>query len=81
MSSKDIFPPDKIDEFYVDCDNEDRPDERSDDEALECAPGNMYVLSNNGGIFGATGVLDEELFEANPSWQKFEREGVKVIVR
>ncbi len=27
------------------------------------------------------GVLDEELFEANPSWQKFEREGVKVIVR
>ena len=28
MSSKDIFPPDKIDEFYVDCDNEDTPDER-----------------------------------------------------
>lgn len=48
---------------------EDRPDERSDersdDEALECAPGNMYVLSNNGGIFGATGVLDEELLKKN----------------
>ena len=27
------------------------------------------------------GVLDEELFEANPSWQKFEKDGVKVIVR
>ncbi len=28
MSSKDILPPDKIDEFYVDCDNEDTPEER-----------------------------------------------------
>ena len=27
------------------------------------------------------GILDEELFEANPSWQKFEKDGVKVIVR
>ena len=27
------------------------------------------------------GILDKELFEANPSWQKLEKDGVKVIVR
>ena len=27
------------------------------------------------------GVIDEEYFQANPAWQKFEKEGVKVIVR
>lgn len=27
------------------------------------------------------GILNEELFEANPSWQKFEKDGIKVKVR
>ncbi len=27
------------------------------------------------------GAFDDEMFEANPSWQKFEKDGVKVIVR
>ena len=27
------------------------------------------------------GIIDEEYFQANPAWQKFEKDGVKVIVR
>ena len=28
-----------------------------------------------------TGVIDEEYFQANPAWQRFEKDGIKVIVR
>jgi hypothetical protein len=28
-----------------------------------------------------TGIIDEEYFQANPAWQRFEKDGIKVKVR
>ena len=33
----------------------------NEDETSEFEPGNMYVLSNGGGVFGAAGMLNEEM--------------------
>ena len=39
---------------------------------------NLETIEINTQIIG---ILDPEMFEANPSWQKFEKDGVQVIVR